>query len=339
MTDSHQRPVPTRTRYNVCRAGTLLWKLPDEVAEGQLSDAQKHSLLNEVCSLLDKDSRVTKVERPDINTQFTGKRMFYPVYVDDTSPALMTGSDAFSVLSLSFPILLSIHVPKKNQPQHHGVDDVPTDDYRISWDGISVLVLWQQDKEQLPISGGHIVAEILQVALSATGAELYVQNCGPACDNVFFHTDMRVHVMDERIPSALISRHDEFSIDVSVNRMGGQFGLIAPVAREFQLEINAFSRMKNVGRRTIDIESSARGQLNHLLGHYYDHASVNQLPFFQRIYKRWTIKGWRREARHLLAGLWLSLANLEMLRRQWQDRRDDFRDDTLRRPLNRWLID
>ncbi len=37
-------------------------------------------------------------------------------------------------------------------------------------------------------------------------------------------------------------------------------------------------------------------------------------------------QGWRREARQILASLWLSIASMEMLRRLWEDRRRSFED-------------
>jgi len=76
----------------------------------------------------------------------------------------------------------------------------------------------------------------------------------------------------------------------------------------------------------MDIESLIRTQVAHLLGHYYEHALITAKPLLRSLKDRWRIRWWRREARQILAGLWLSLANVEALRRSWEESRRDFED-------------
>jgi hypothetical protein len=76
----------------------------------------------------------------------------------------------------------------------------------------------------------------------------------------------------------------------------------------------------------MDIESSIRDEVAHLLAHYYEHAVIAATPWWRNLKDRWRTKWWRREARQILAGLWLSLANIEGLRRDWDNRRRLFED-------------
>ena len=59
---------------------------------------------------------------PDINPDFTDRRVFYPDFNRTDEDDLLTGEDAFQVLELSSQIRFHMHVPKKNQPNWHGWD-------------------------------------------------------------------------------------------------------------------------------------------------------------------------------------------------------------------------
>ena len=230
-------------------------------------------------------------------------------------------------------LILSISVYtclKKNQPRLHGFDDIPSEDYYVAWDGESALVLWEQSDDDMPLHGGQIVAEILRSALQGTHADLYVQACSPNCDNVFFHTAMHVYDEEEtaaEVPDTLgMVMHEggQRAVDVYVPTEGGNFDILEWIYLDLRTALTIFAELKNMGRRILDIEDSIRDQFSHLLGHYYDHASIVAKPFFQSIRDRCRTRGWRKEARQLLAGLWLSLANVEMLRRSWAERHRNF---------------
>jgi hypothetical protein len=70
---------------------------------------------------------------------------------------------------------------------------------------------------------------------------------------------------------------------------------------------------KNESRRLLDLDLSILDQLSHLLSHYYEHASITARPILSNTKDRWRTRGWRKEARQLLAGLLLSLANTETM--------------------------
>jgi hypothetical protein len=230
-------------------------------------------------------------------------------------------------LALSDPILLDVHVPRKNQPVHHGIDDIPTDDYQVWWDGVTAIVLWSQKSASTPMSGGHVIADILNEALAKTGAKLHIQACRPSCDNIFFHVDLRVLLTNvDKARNTKVVSQQGFDVRVETPQLPGRFGLIRALGYGLGLHARDFGEVKSLGRRIIDMEAATRGQMDHLLQHYYDYSKLWSIPIIRRLKARWKMIGWRREARHLIAGLWLSMSNIEMLSRQWNDVREEFEE-------------
>jgi hypothetical protein len=316
--------------YRMCRIGNLLWKLPeskDRPALKVMSPADKRQAIREVCSALEQDSRVVNVMVPDISPDFTVRSTFYPDLNRTSEDDLLNGADAFQVLELSDPIRFHMHVPKKNQPQWHGWDNIPTEDYFVAWDGISAFVLWEQDSDRIPLPGGQIVTDILSFALATTQAELYIQACSPDCDNIFFHTNLYLHPDEDYTYDGapkIVRRKDENAVDVAIPADESNFEILEWLHSYLGSPASHFAKLKNLGRRVMDIESSIRDQMAHLLSHYYEHAAITAKPLWRSLKDRWRIRWWRREARQILAGLWLSLANVESLRREWQDSRRTF---------------
>ena len=208
-----------------------------------------------------------------------------------------------------------------------GDDDIPAEKYFVAWDGVTAFVLWEQPNDSFPAAGGHVVTDILSSVLASTQAELYVQACRPECDNIFFHTDLHVYATDNETPgqSPLVRpRPDGNGADISVPRGPDNFDVLTWLHIYLGLAAYRFGKLKNMGRRILDIESSIRDQMAHLLGHYYDHARIAARPLWRSFKDRWRTRRWRRAARQILAGLWLSLANVEGLRREWEDSRREF---------------
>jgi hypothetical protein len=81
---------------------------------------------------------------------------------------------------------------------------------------------------------------------------------------------------------------------------------------------------KNESRRLLDLDLSILDQLSHLLSHYCEHANITARPILSSTKDRWRTRGWRKEARQLLAGLLLSLANTETMLRSWNEIRQSF---------------
>ena len=334
-TNKVTEPSREQAVYRMCRIGTLLWKLPVSVSVSRTADRRrnKQGLVDAVCGALNKDTRVTEVKRPTISSEYSTYDEFYPDLNRTDNEALLKGNDLFEVLCLSKPIYFSVHVPKKNQPALHDEHDIRSEDYFVAWDGVTALVLWEQDDDFLPLAGGQIVAEILDSALQKIKTELYNQACSPDCQNIFFHTSMHVYDISETdadengLTFLLSDDSDERSVDVFVPTHDGNFDILEWIYLDVGLPAERFADLKSIGRRVLDIEESIREQFIHLLSHYHEHASIAARPLWSSLRARWRIRRWRKEARYLVAGLWLSLANVEALRRRWEERRRGFESD------------
>lgn len=319
--------------YRVCRIGTFYWKLPEAssfAALPRMSTDAKRELVDKLCQALERDSRVVSVRNPAIEGDYSGRKTVYPDSSRTDPKSLLTVSDGFEVIRLSDPILLHAHVPIKNQPQFHGNDDIPTEDYFVSWDGVTVVVLWRQPDDNVPLSGGHVITDILRGALDSWQAGLYVQACSPECDNQFFHTVVLVrHSSEAPEPSDMTLRSlGRYKVEICVPMDLDDFDILTWMDLNFGLDSSRFAEVKNLARRVMDTESLVRDLLTHLLGHYYEHASTAIQPWWRSLRKRWGMRGWRREARQILASLWLALAHLEDLRRLWGDSRHDFEESS-----------
>src|ERR1019366_1237273 len=107
-----------------------------------------------------------------------------------------------------------------------------------------------------------------------------------------------------------LQRLEEGRVGISVPATMDNVELLEWMDLSLSIDSERFAEAKNLARRVMDIESLIRDQLAHLLGHYYEHASVAAQPLWRNLKRRWRMLGWRREARQILASLWLSLANV-----------------------------
>ena len=100
------------------------------------------------------------------------------------------GQDHFHVLSLSDPIEFRVTVARENQQPFQGWNEFPTGSYWCAWDGIVLIVLWEQSSdERVSRSAGRIVADVVNRAAVKAGLRTYNQACSPGCGNIFGHTD------------------------------------------------------------------------------------------------------------------------------------------------------
>lgn len=117
-----ERDETLLTKTRLVRLGN--WHL--ELPEYFQAEASK-DLVDRIVRRLDSDPRVTRVTPPDIDDYWTRSEIRYPYTVDGESDAVLDGSDRYHVLRMSGPIIFDVQVPIKNQPTHHGADDIPTD--------------------------------------------------------------------------------------------------------------------------------------------------------------------------------------------------------------------
>jgi hypothetical protein len=289
------------------------------------SDTQSNAVeaARSVIERLRNDARVpTPIDDPELNDYWTDWSEMFPARKGPRAGVLRS-DDRMSALHLSSPVSFTVRVPIQHQPTHHGSEPPRSDTYGVAWDGITAIVVWEQDDADIPISGGHIVAKVLEDAAKAAGFGLYSQSCSPGCDYVFMHTTMRVEANPE-------------ATDLRLEKIDGDRAIRAILDIEFDDDLEAaalflllgmgtatdeFAEFKNLARRIQDIEGTIRNDIGHLLSHNYEHALGRTYSPRKRLKAAWNNRSWRREGRALIAGLWLSLSNLDTLTRRWETTR------------------
>lgn len=315
-----EKPDPDVDLTHLARIATFFAATP-------IIERDATELATEIVTRLRSDPRVINIGEPELDESFTDWKSFWPHSHSDNSGALLTGEDRRWTLQLSTPITFDVRVPKKNQPVHSNIDDIPAEEYSVAWDGISVIVTWPQRSGQIPISGGHVVFDILDAALDSLNMGSYRQPCSPGCEHVFLHTTLRL-IIDDSMDAAndhLIAskESDESEAIAWIPAVALERGAAEYLWFELAMAARDFATMKNIGQRVLDLEYHARHDVSHLLGHAHEHARISSLPFRGRMKGRWKNRGWRREARFLIAALWLSATNIEALKRRWEQEARD----------------
>ena len=304
------------------RMGTFLWNLPPEA---DLAD-----FLQGAIQRLNADSRVVEIAPFSFSELMEDIEVFYPagsVSFDET----LFGADAFDVRTFTPALRFAIQVPLKNQPARDGVHDVPSEKYWVAWNGCTAAVLWAQPDNNIPLAGGHIALDVLENAAKTSASSLINQACSPGCKNLFMHSTMVISLTGEtkleestylKVFSSNRSGPDSF--DVVVPSVDDELDALTWLSLTLMGTADHFASMKSTGARLLSVERAARSELSHASLHQYEQSQLATLPLGRRILGSWKRRGSRREMRHLVAGLLLSLANMEMLLRLWQDDRQEF---------------
>lgn len=277
----------------------------------------------DIADALAKDPRVTDISKPEgIEDAWCGRISMFPApAVED---GLISSADAFKVLDFNKPLAFSVTVPEKNQPKKRETDPLPTA-YRAFWDGMFLLVTWRFDTNRsIPLSGGHVVSEVLADALKRLGYRLYPQGCNPFCTHEFAHTDIRFLRKAEQksleyveCPNWTTEVH-ALSPDLPDEELGDL------TFRDLRGTARNFTRLKNFGRRILESEQEGRKTLDALMEIYLSRSEVGMLSWRGRFEAEWKTRGWFREARLFIARVWIVLANIEALRREWERFRLEF---------------
>lgn len=279
--------------------------------------------LNGVIACLKQDARVLSVERtPPDDEKSPWTEGIYPY--SPRSSNLLRGTDIITVFRVTIPVEFIVRVPIKNQPAHHGLDDVTTDTYHATWDGSNLIVAWAESGADISISAGQVVLAILKDACVSAGSRLHVQSCNPSCTYGFVHSSLRL-VPDEDVDMDVL----EFDVQIE-ERDRNQFDVLVPdgvplseilVFLHFAVSsgILAFAESKSLGQRVLDLEAGLRSEIVHLLAHAEENARHRSDGVFKNIPERWQNRAWRKEVRHLIARCWLLLSAIELVQRNWSE--------------------
>ncbi|MGW1674478.1 hypothetical protein, partial [Streptomyces sp. NPDC002324] len=312
--------TPGRQVKFLCRGAIALLALQREIDDRV---AEVENFRNQ----LEEDPRVIWAEiEGDQNSDFITVSSFFPDAERTRSSCIIKGSDGFPVMRFDQPIVFKVTVPIENQPQHHDADDIPTDTYWVAWNGIVALVMWRHESESSPLSGGHIVFDILERAVSRCGHSLYNQACSPGCENIFLHTNILLTPSKECERVHFVKRNGS-EIHLLFAEWEDEKDSLIDVFFDLGNSYESFAHQKNTGRRIIDLEAEAYAQLLQLISHYAEHAQIATKPIFRRVIASWRGRGWKSEVRLLGAQTWLCISGIEILKRNWIDEKKSFDDD------------
>jgi hypothetical protein len=246
---------------------------------------------------------------------------------DDATSALVSGGDQRRSVQFWRPIAITLHVPAKNQPNHTPFDDIAAEDYVALWDGFTAVVAWEQSSTDVAVAGGQVLEEILTTAAKAAASDLYVQACSPSCLHLFNHVNLVVE-HDSAVTEVTYSEGSErYEATVRTQSPVTTTGEAAGVVYyDVGRTLEAFARMKSLGRRVLDLEYEARGELLGLMRLQYQRAHIWEHPLYHRPFMRWKLRGWRKESRVAMARLWVILTAVEEVRRAWVDGRRRYQE-------------
>jgi len=273
--------------------------------------------LDDVIASLDQDPRVVDSEPPNpFEEDWCQSGTIYP------SPSsgfeLVSGADRLYSLRFNRPLRISVEVPEKNQRRIVEGDALPTR-YEALWHGELALVTWRANgMGRAPMSGGHVVADVLSDALKGLGLRLYVQGCHPGCSYQFAHTTLRVR--PDPSNQSVRYRPEHWYSHVAANVGPAPDDVLAQyLFTDIRTTAEDFTEMKNLGRRILESETDGRDSLDSLMKINYQRAEIPTLGPIDRQIARWHLRGWRKKSRRLIARVWLTLSNLEALQRRWQN--------------------
>lgn len=313
------------TSVFVARAAVALSHLPKETT-ALFTVPEARALATEVSdkyrAALAKDWRVKEVlDEVPRKRDFDNARTQGFLEVSPEAENLTEAITSFEAMLFNSPILFRVSVLAKNQPRYRSMDDVPTDEYLVVWDGVQLLVQWEQDAPFATGSGGHIVFDILAEVGDSIGYPVSVLACSPACHHKFVHGDFVTfadhhasddfHTHGETPVGHTI--HTPYAKDADdVTNIRRTFSYIAGILNTFALTQSYLDAMSY-------LEWRSRRDAQLLLAIAYDQASMRTPPHFIGMAKdAWNLRGSRREKRKLIGGLWLALSSLDTFRVRWR---------------------
>jgi hypothetical protein len=279
-----------------------------------------------------RDARVVSAFVPALEQSWSPQFTVYsPLDRDGDTTRVLEATRHVHVQRFSDPIGFKLRVPTKNQPKVFEYDEIPSEEYYVLWDGVTLLVGWRQSADKaVGNSGGHIIEEILAEAASRIDADVLVQACNPLCQYVFIHTAIRVEVRGGADSWTVAGRPgDPYLLDAVLPRKGDGVDELVDVAVRVwgrtAVTLRAFAAMKSQGRQILELEALVRNDLDLLNRLHHERASARQKGWRERLRALWRFRHWRRTSRYYLARLWLGLGNLERLKRGWTDKSLQFR--------------
>ncbi|MBB6564755.1 hypothetical protein HPO96_19605 [Kribbella sandramycini] len=315
----------------VCRMAVLTLRLPEAV-EHSYGSPEMSKLASEADArlrkALDADARVIEVEPPGDNG-IANAATYYFTSTDQEQSDLAEATGGYQVLRLDGILYFRVRVPIKNQPLYRNISDVPTDEYLVAWDGISLAVQWRQDKLSPTGSGGHVVFDVLKDVAAEAGYTAENIACTASCLHEFVHAEL-VTVADSP-PDQLrtIGRTTIGPVCIlPFSMQGTDLENLQRIERMVSYSLNYYARGRNREDAIHFLEQRARDDAAEVLYLSYERAARRRWPNPAVLLDLWRLRGSRFRTRKLLAGLWLALALVDSHRRNWAEA-DEFLAETI----------
>jgi hypothetical protein len=313
-------------------------------ADGGLADARERMVL-----ALSDDTRVEDLVAGDLREPWSHRLRVFPVDEPSSESDLLDGNDIRVGFFWSPFLTFKVHVPKRHQPLFKETEDLPGSDYFVVWDGVTAIVLWPRGRgvHRPPKSGGHVVVEVLQDAAVRAGLMLVVQACSSGCDNLFAHPVLHVTQFPGPEEPTNYRSIEKLVIDAHLHVDGGAPEVVEKLGKSILYSAHWFARFKNVSRRILDLEYTARGMVDELLTLDFNRNRTQGRNVLLRLlfgFVEWAQglagRGAKVRSRALISSLWLAMSVIELLKRDWLKEQRAFQNSSKGRGRPRlWRVD
>jgi hypothetical protein len=92
------------------------------------------------------DSRISSSAPVFIRPGWVAGFSVYPRQQRPAESDIFSARDVRNAVHWREPVAFTVTVPIKNQPEFRGYEDIPTDTYYVSWDGITAVILWRRER-------------------------------------------------------------------------------------------------------------------------------------------------------------------------------------------------
>ncbi|MCS3780883.1 hypothetical protein [Tsukamurella ocularis] len=275
-----------------------------------------------IIEALESDSRVAEVlsapQERNIDNACTTTYL-EPESTDENS---VIGVRDFEALRLNSSIEFRVRVPVKNQPRYRSMDDVPADDYLVSWDGSALYVQWHQANSRKSGSGGHIVFDVVESVAKQAGFEATVIACSRGCQHRFFHGDLVTYGAESTDEGykLLVGNLPIDSIATPYSYELDEVDLLRQIRADLSTLIESFARASSVAKAILYWGWRARCDASDTLAIAYDRSTRSPWYHFKEsIPARWEDRGSGRRVKQLLSAQWLALASIDLQVPSWRE--------------------
>jgi hypothetical protein len=257
-------------------------------------------LADKICAALNKDVRIGNLKLPQPEDSAVWD---YQPFNKWKPADLEKEQEHALAVQFRHPLAFTVHVPPKNQK--FPPENLPEDHF-VRWDGSSLVVAWFHSGNAMPVPGaGIVVRDVLVEALERAGFDITIQ------PPTLTHSLLRIMA---RSSGDSITFDSSFSlIDVDVPRSWDADRIVDQLFDRISFVQSTFYRLANLVSLMQPIRFTMEEDLAQLLRTQYQR--VAGMSWRSREYwkGRWARRHWRREARQIIARIWLAMSQLRTL--------------------------